>query len=149
MGTYQNISYPNFDLSNPVLLVAGLRPQSKPIDIFGAGSSASPAAMTTSYTGSEVKSIALESFYYGCQTDLGQGAANDPVACTMTVTGYRAGAVVAFQEFPFTPAKGLQAPLAYGKFKPAFTNLQTVTYAQSPATGTEFLLDTIVGYIET
>ena len=144
MGTYQDISYPNFDLSNPLLAVAGVLPQGK-IYIFGAGSSASPAAVTTSYTGSEVTSFALESLYYGCQTNLGQAAASIPVKCTITATGYRAGKVVALQEFSFTPAKGLQVPLAFGKFTSAFNNLQTVTYAQSPATGTEFLLDTIVG----
>ncbi|MDI1484890.1 MAG: nucleolar DEAD-box protein required for synthesis of 60S ribosomal subunit [Ramalina farinacea] len=148
VGTYMDISYPNFDLSNPLLAVAGLLPQGK-IYIFGAGSSASPAEMTTSYTGSKIKSIALESLYYGCQTNLGQAAASLPVACTITATGYRNGAVVAVQEFQFTPTNKVKAPLAFGKFKSAFTNLQTVTYNQSPATGTEFLLDTIVGTKQT
>ena len=144
MGTYQDISYPKFDLSNPLLALAGLLPQGK-IYIFGAGSSTSPAEMTTSYTGSNIKSITLESLYYGCQTNLGQAEASFPEDCTITATGYRSGAVVAVQEFSFTPTNKVKAPLAFGKFKSAFSNLQTVTYAQSPEEGIEFLLDTIVG----
>lgn len=144
-----DIAYLNFDLSTTVVEVAGLLAQSKPIDIFGVGSSGSPAAMTTSYTGSKVKAFGVDSFYYGCQTDLGQGAANVPVACTITATGYRAGAVVAVQQFPFTPAKGVTAPLAFGEFESAFNNLQTVTYAQTPSKGTEFLLDSISGTKQT
>ena len=139
-----DISYDNFDLSNPLLALAGLFPQSKPIYIFGAGTSASPAKMATSYDGSKIKSFALESLYYGCQTNLGQAEASLPEACTITATGYRAGKAVAVQKFSFTPTNKVKAPLAFGKFTSAFNNLQTVTYA-IPEEDLEFLLDTIVG----
>ena len=107
--------------------------------------------MTISYSGSKVKSFALSSFYYGCQTNLAQAAASVPVACNVTATGYKAGSskAVAVQEFAFSPAEGLMAPLALGKLETAFQGLENVTYAQSPATLTEFLLDTIVGTITT
>ena len=105
--------------------------------------------MTSLYSGSKVKSFALTSFYYGCQTNLAQAAASDPVACTLTATGYKAGSskAVAVQAFTFSPAAGTTAPLAFGEFKAAFKGLDNVTYVQSPATGTEFLVDNIVGTI--
>ena len=151
VGVYLNISYTNFDVSQPAVEVSGLTPQSKPNFVFGVGSASSPMGMTISYSGSKVKSFALSSFYYGCQTDLGQAAAEVPVACNVTATGYKAGSSkpVAVQTFPFTPAKGLIAPLAFGKFEAAFQGLENVTYAQSPATLTELILDTIVGTITT
>lgn len=107
--------------------------------------------MTISYSGSKVKSFALASLYYGCQTDLGQAAASVPVACNITATGYKAGSStpVAVQEFEFSPATELTAPLAFGEFEAAFQGLENVTYAQSPATLTEFILDNIVGTIQT
>ena len=145
VGTYMGLSYPNFDLHSTVGEVAGLLAQSGTVDIFGAGSSNSPAAVTTSYPGSEVTSFALESFYYGCESNLDQGAAELPVKCTLKATGYRGGAVVATQEFSFTPENDVLAPLAFGRFISDFKNLQNVTFAQSPSTLTEFLLDTIVG----
>ena len=35
--------------------------------------------------------------------------------------------------------------MAFGTFKATFQGLNKVTYTQSPATGTEFILDNIVG----
>ena len=107
--------------------------------------------MTVSYPSSKVKSFALSSLYYGCQTNLAQAAASDPVACDITATGYKGGSSkpVAVQKFAFAPAKGLMAPLAFGKFEAAFQGLETVTYVQSPATLTEFILDNVVGTITT
>ena len=152
MGIYLNISFPSFDLSDPAIAVAGVPPESKPNYVFGAGTASSPAEMTISYTGSKVKSFALTSTYYGCQTNLAQAAASVPQNCTITATGYKKGSskAVALEVFTYTVPEGaLTAPLAFGKFGAAFTGLQTVTYAQSPATGTEFLLDNIVGTKET
>ena len=107
--------------------------------------------MTVSYPGSKVKSFALTSLYYGCETDLAQSAASLPVACNITATGYKAGSStpVAVQEFAFSPAAGETAPLSFGKFETAFKGLENVTYTQSPATGTEFILDNVAGTIST
>ena len=156
VGIYLNLSYVNFDVSQPDVEVSGVTPQSKPNFVFGVGSASSPMGMTTSYSGSKVKFFALSSFYYGCQTNLAQAAAEDPVPCNVTATGYKAGSSkpVAVQTFPFSPAKGLIAPLAFGKFEAAFEGLENVTYAQSPTVLTslvltELLLDTIVGTITT
>ena len=103
--------------------------------------------MTTVYTGSKVKSFSLTSLYYGCETNLGQSAASVPVPCTITATGYKAGSSnpAVTQVFTFSPAAGLRAPMAFGTFKATFQGLNKVTYTQSPATGTEFILDNIVG----
>ena len=103
--------------------------------------------MTIAFAGSEAKSFALTSLFYGCETNLAQSAASDPIACTITASGYKAGSskAVAVQAFSFSPAKGLTAPMAFGTFSKAFKGLESVTYVQSPATGTEFILDNIVG----
>lgn len=151
VGIYLNISFTNFDLSQPDIAAAGLLVQSKPNYAFGAGTASSPAAMTISYPGSKVKSLALASTYYGCETNLGQAAASVPVACNITATGYKAGSSkpAAVQVFEFLPAEGTTAPLAFGKFAAAFQGLETVDYAQSPATLTEFILDNVAGTIVT
>lgn len=147
VGIYLNISYMSFDVSQPAVAAAGLIPQSKPNYIFGVGTATSPSAMTISYPGSKVKSFALSSLYYGCQTDLAQAAASVPVACNITATGFKAGSSkpVAVQVFAFSPSPGLTAPLAFGTFEAAFQGLENVTYAQSPTTLTEFLLDNVMG----
>ena len=151
VGIYLNISFTSFDLSQPDIAAAGLIPQSKPNYAFGVGSASSPSAMTISYKGSKVQSLGLSSLYYGCETDLLQAAASVPVACNITATGYKAGSskAVAVQAFKFSPVAGLTAPMAFGKFTAAFQGLDTVTYVQSPATGTEFILDNIAGTIST
>lgn len=146
-----NISFENFDVSQPAVSVAGLIPESNPNVAFGVGSASSPSTMTISYPGSEVKSLALSSLYYGCLTNLGQAAASVPVACNITATGYKAGSStpVVVQQFPFSPAAGLKAPMTFGKFAAAFQGLENVTYAQSPSTLTEFLVDNVAGTIST
>ncbi|KAL6716072.1 hypothetical protein ACLMJK_007034 [Lecanora helva] len=145
VGIYQQISYENFDLSDPAIAVAGVRPHSTPNYIFGVGTASSPAAQTVVYKDSPLRSLSLKSLYYGCQTNLGQAAASVPVSCTITATGFRAGKQVAKQDFKYSPAKGLFASLAFGEFNAAFRGLTNVTYAQSPSTLTEFLFDNIVG----
>ena len=148
MGTYLNISFPSFDISDPAIAAAGVPPKSKPNYVFGAGTASSPAEMTISYPGSKVKSFALKSTYYGCEDNLGQSAASLPKNCTITATGYKAGSskAVALEVFTYTVPEGvLTAPMAFGTFGPAFTGLQTVTFAPTPATGTDFLLDNIFG----
>ena len=104
--------------------------------------------MTISYPDSDIESFALASFYYGC---LITGKISLPVPCTITVTGYGAGSSepVAVQTFTFSPAAGWVVPLTFGVFGPAFQGLQHVTYVQSPAAGTEFVVDNIVGAFST
>lgn len=148
VGIYLNISFPSFDISDPALAVAGVLPESKPNDVFGAGTASSPAEMTISYPGSKVKSLALTSTYYGCETNLRQAAASIPQNCTITATGYKAGVsntVVAVRVFTYTvPELVTTAPLAFGTFGSAFTDLQTVTFVSEPA-NLDFHLDNIVG----
>lgn len=110
--------------------------------------------MTVLYQGSELSSFALSSLHYGCSTTLAGSAASLPVPCTITATGYSAGSLesgtlepVAVQEFVFSPAAAWRVPLAFGRFDGAFQGLERVTYVQSPAAGTEFFLDNIVGTV--
>ena len=56
---------------------------------------------------------------------------------------------VAVQTFDFEPAGGWTSPLALGLFESTFQGLEHVTYVQSPAAGTQFFLDNIVGSITT
>ena len=73
-----------------------------------------------------------------------------PVRCSITAMGYHAGSVhpVAVQRFDFVPAGGWRAMLALGMFGSEWTELQRVTFGQSPARGTQFFLDDVVGSFE-
>ena len=145
MGIYLNISFSSFDIGDPAISLAGVPPESEPNYAFGAGS---PAEMTISYPGSKVKSFALTSTYYGCETVSDQSVVSDPLNCTITATGYKAESskAVALEVFTYTVKEGeLTAPMTFGTFGSAFTGLQTVTFAPSPATGTNFHLDNVVG----
>ena len=147
MGIYLNISFSSFDVGDPAIALAGLLPESKPNFAFAVGTAASPSEMTISYSGSKVKSFALSSTYFGCESNSGQGLASDPLNCTITATGYKSGSskAVALEVFTYTVPEGvLKAPLSFGTFGPAFTGLQTVTYGSSPS-GTELHLDNVVG----
>lgn len=141
----------NFDLSQPDIAAVGLLVHSKPHYAFSAGSASRPAATTISYPGSKIKSFTLASTYYGCETNPAQVAASVPVAYSITATGYETGSSkpVAIQEFEFSPAAGMTAPLAFGKFAAAFQSLETVTYFQSPAMPTELIMDNVAGTIGT
>ena len=148
MGIYLNISFQSFDIGDPAISLAGVPPESKPNYAFGAGSASSPSEMTISYLGSKVKSFALTSTYFGCETVSDQSVVSDPLNCTITATGYKAGSskAVALEVFTYTvPEVVLMTPMKFGTFGSAFTDLQTVTFTPSPATGTNFHLDNVVG----
>ena len=151
VGIYLNISYTAVNFLQFDTADDGLIPQSTPNYAYGAGSSTNPAAMSVLYRRSTVKSFGLTSFYYGCATIPPRGTASLPVRCSITATGYAAGSAepVAVQEFDFAPAGGWEAPLALGQFESSFQGLEHVTYVQSPAAGTQFFLDNIVGSLET
>lgn len=105
--------------------------------------------MTISYSGSTIKSLALSSFYYGCNAALGQGVVDFATTCTITATGYRAGSntAAANQEFSFTPAQPLDVMNApsFGQFSSEFQGLETVAFVVAPATTATGVLDDIVG----
>lgn len=126
---------------------AGLTPHSGPNYALGFGSTSTPAAMTTTYRGSTVQSFTLLSLYYGCLANPAHPAASVPVPCNITATGYKTGSpdAVAVQEFVFEPAAERAAPLAEGTFEAAFEGLEHVTFVRSPAAGTAFVFDNIVG----
>ena len=65
--------------------------------------------------------------------------------------GYAAGSEepVAVQQFDFLPGGGWKSPLTLGRFDASFRGLEHVTYVQSPAGGTQFFLDNIVGSFAT
>lgn len=128
---------------------AGLTPQSTPNYALGFGSASTPAAMSIAYRASTVQSFTLQSLYYGCLGNPAHPAASVPVPCNITATGYKTGSpdAVAVQEFVFEPAAAAvrTAPLAEGTFEAAFQGLEHVTFARSPAAGTAFVFDNIVG----
>ena len=107
--------------------------------------------MTVSFSGSEYKTLALDSLYYGCRLNVAsQGAVTLPESCTITVTGFKSGKAMEIQTFTYSPPKGaVLASLAQGKFKSSFKGVDTVTYAQSPSTTTQLVLDTIQGVLST
>lgn len=107
--------------------------------------------MTIAYRASTVQSFTLQSLYYGCLGNPAHPTASVPVPCNITATGYKTGSpdAVAVQEFVFEPAAAAAAartvPLAEGTFEAAFQGLEHVTFARSPAAGTAFVFDNIVG----
>lgn len=151
MGIYLNLSYTAFDFLRADPATDGLVPQSSPNYAYGAGSATNPASISVVYRRSTVRSFALTSLYYGCATIPPPGAASLPVRCVVTVTGYEAGVgdPVAFQEFGFEPAGAWEGPLTFGGFEEVFQGLEYVTFVQSPAVGTQFFVDNVIGSIET
>ena len=147
VGTYVNISFTDMYF-NPAF--AGLTAQSAPNYALAFGSASIPATMTTAYAHSTVESFALDSFYYGCLVDAAHPDSSLPVPCNITATGYAAGGSaeepVAVQEFVYAPAAARwTATLAFGSFDEAFRGLERVAFVRSPAKGTAFVLDNVVG----
>ncbi|KAF2127399.1 hypothetical protein P153DRAFT_358991 [Dothidotthia symphoricarpi CBS 119687] len=80
--------------------------------------------LTTNYASSKIESFQLESFYFGCVLQLGQGATAVPTACNINVTGYKgsdntvsASKQVCSQSYSYNPTSilGLQQQ-AFGSF---------------------------------
>lgn len=70
--------------------------------------------LTTYYPGSTIDSFDLESFYFGCVVQLGQGAAALPQACNVQITGYKGSdnsvsnaKQVCSQQFQYAPTTSL------------------------------------------
>lgn len=86
--------------------------------------------LTVSRTGTNTKSFSLESFYFGCEVIAAQSAAEVPAACSLTVSGTRAGGLpnVTPQTFNFKPTGALVSQQRSVKLS-GFTNLETVTFS--------------------
>ena len=149
MGIYKGISYTDFGVSTPGLLneTLAVSPESDPNIAVGFTSGAS--SLSIAYPGSKFKSFGLNSFYYGCNTALGQGEAETAVDCNITVLGYKAGSTkpVANQTFEFNPflLGILASPPSFGTFEAQFQGLEYANFTFSPSTLTVFLVDNLVG----
>ena len=139
VGIYKGINFENFDVASEGVLnesTAGLIAHSNPNVAIFLANSTTKYLLTTLYPGSKTKSFSLSSFYYGCDAVLDQGAVSVAVACTITVTGYRAGSSAPYttQTFDFTPAEpvDLMNPLTFGKFSTKFQNLVNATFTAEP-----------------
>ena len=149
VGVYKGISYGNFLVASISTLnesAEGVTPHSNPNVALGNAST----SLTAVFTGSKTKSFSLSSYYYGCVEGIPEGVVTVAVACTITVSGYKAGSSSPFtsQTFKFTPQQvvDLMNPPVLGTFSSKFTNLQRVTLAvQSAATPVALIVDNLVG----
>ena len=149
MGIYKGISYTDFGVSRPGLLntTVAIHPESDPNIAIEFSSGAS--SLSIAYPGSKVKSFGLNSFYYGCNTDLKQGEAETAEPCNITVLGYKAGSTkpVASQTFEFNPSLlgGINSPPAFGVFSSKFQGLEYANFTFTPSTLVALLVDNLVG----
>lgn len=95
-------------------------------------------------TGTTTRFFDFNSFYFGCVIGTLESAASAPVACTVTVTGYRFGVKLASQSFSFNPGPAaVTAPMTKANLGFAFNDVDKVTfstsYAGSSATGATLL----------
>lgn len=122
-------------------------PHSNPNIALASGAS----SLSVAYSDSKVKSFALDSLYYGCNTGLEQGEVETAVACTITVTAYRAGSTkpAATETFEFTPAQPIDLMNAptFGTFSSGFQGLEYANITFTPSTAV-LLFDNLVGYTE-
>lgn len=122
-------------------------PHTNPNDAIGFTSGAS--SLSIAYAGSKVKSFALKSLYYGCNTALQQGEVETAIACNITVAGYKAGSTkpAATQTFQFKPAQpvDLQNAPTFGTCLSAFQGLEYANFTFTPSTLVVFIMDNLVG----
>lgn len=116
---------------------------------FAIGTASGASSLSIAYAGSEIKSFALDSWYYGCATGLLQGEVEAAVNCSITATGYKAGSTTpaVTQTFDFTPAQpvDLMNALAFGTFSHAFQGLQYANFTFTPSNLVVFAIDNLVG----
>ena len=150
VGIHYGIFYSNFGVSQPGIdgeSFTGVMPHTNPNDAIGFTSGAS--SLSIAYPSSKVKSFALKSLYYGCNTALQQGEVETAVGCSITVTGYKAGSTkpAATQTFQFTPAQpiDLQNAPTLGTFSSAFQGLEYANFTFTPSTLVVLVIDNVVG----
>ena len=99
--------------------------------------------MTTVYDDSTVKSLTLDSFFYGCALGAEESLVSLPLSCSITVTGFNSsGKQAAKQPFPFV-ADGLQQQMIEAK-PSGFTQVQYIIFALTATnTSTVALIDTV------
>ena len=153
VGIYYGISYNNFGVSQPGVAnesLSGVIPHSDPN--FAAGFVSGASSLSIAYAGSNIKSFALDNFYYGCATALLQGEIEAAVNCSITVTGYKAGSTepAATQTFGFTPDEPVDFmnALAFGTFDSGFQGLEYANFTFRPSTLVVVLVDNVVGYTQ-
>ena len=79
--------------------------------------------LTVNYPSSVTKSFDLQSFYFGCAINLGNGAAASPTQCNIQVTGYKgsdnsvsSAQQVCSRQFQYNPSTAIGAQqMAYSK----------------------------------
>ncbi len=145
VGTYKGLTYNNFIVASDATLnesAAGCIPHSDP----NVALQRSPSGSIT--TGPGTKSFSLSSVYYGCDLADQNGVVSTAVACTITVTGYKAGSSSPYtsQVFKFTPQQAVDVmnPLTFGTFSSKFTGLHNVTVAAKASSS----IFTVVGIID-
>ncbi len=89
----------------------------------------------------------MKSFWFGCDADLDQGAANQAVQCTITLAAFTKGndQEVAVASFTFTPPENVleAVPMIQAVLPSGFENVYNVTIIQNDAEVIEFGIDNL------
>ncbi|KAI7422399.1 hypothetical protein KC336_g8351 [Hortaea werneckii] len=130
LGAYSLLSYNNLAVVNPMNDLAGLKPFSKP-NVLGYDvvfALQGQQTITAKYDDSITDAFNLNSFYFGCVVTNAVGVASVPLACSMTVTGFRGQAQVAQETVKFTP-DGAASNLGPANLRNAgFKNVDSVEF---------------------
>ena len=156
VGVYDGVQFNGFDASEPGVggvALDGIVPHSKPIHIVSGieNQLLAPANLTVAYAKSPYKALTVSSFWFGCSANLIQGVVTPAVACTLTVSGFRAGSTtpVASQGFVFDPVVSNILTNQPVKFTlgPQLAGVQTLRFVQADAATSVMFLDDIKGYL--
>ena len=112
-------------------IVAGVIPHSSPnVGAYNTESIALQGTLkiTSEYPGSVTDFFSFQQFYFGCVAGTLEAIASAPIACTITVTGYRESVQVARQKFSYNPGTVVTAPMKKVKLSKKFEYIDEVTF---------------------
>lgn len=142
IGTYDGLKYDGWVISDNANAILGLKAQSNPNTIAASLQtdelqlgSLSLVPFGSIEAAAPTKAFDLQSFYFGCVTDLHNDLIDGAEACSISVTGYYAAApnqIVPVATFSFAPT-AQPAPLNLATLPAYFTGLKNVTFGVAGA----------------
>lgn len=150
MGVYNGINYKAFDLINLQSPTSGSGVHSNPNGIattlVTSQATRGTPTLTVDYPGSKSLYFDFLSFYFGCVTPTGQGAAQLAVGCSVLVAAFdAANKEKASAIFTFTPPATnlVKPPMIQAVLPSTFVGLHNATVVQSSPTTQVLLLDNV------
>lgn len=128
---YKNVGWDSFAATSdgPLpAIVSNTLPNRGVVSVRSQLLGGSPARIFTTFPGSQTRAFNLVSLYFGCGADT-QSATTTAIACTVKVTGKRAGtgALVGPKLIYFNPSSLVQAPMQLATFS-EMNNIQEAVF---------------------